>query len=154
MGAFHGSSIPIADGLDPQQFKRVITDLTVHVIQSGGELVVAVHDGRPLGLIGVTHGAGDILFPHAVWFSWASARNRMVAALRVLQDLRDSGMVLITVHDKEAHLFKHLCKYGVLRQVGVIRYYDRPQSDLLLFDRSSVNHCGVRFIAWKKITRE
>lgn len=131
-GDFADAAMPPPSGLDPVGFRDWATTSALRVIDSGGDIVVALARGTPVGLVTVLRGDYGMVHPHAVWFSWASPRNRLECAIRILVDLKETGLVLISVPQEKASLFKHLCKYGVLRQVGVIRYYGQ-MPDLAVF---------------------
>lgn len=74
----------------------------------------------PVGLvIGSTQ--GHRLFPHAIWFPWASPRNILEGTLVFLRDSIEANMlVVIASGTKFLPFFTKLHRYGILRRCGPI----------------------------------
>ena len=74
----------------------------------------------PIGLVaGVAD--GHKLFPHALWYPWASERNILEGVLGFLRAATDAGyLVIIPSGDKYRPFFTKLMRYGILKRVGVI----------------------------------
>lgn len=78
------------------------------------------HGTIPVGLMIVQY-QGQIAWPHAVWFLESTPRNRLEITLSFLVELKKKYDVLITVAPMHRRFFLHLCDYGVLRKVGLLK---------------------------------
>lgn len=75
---------------------------------------------HPVGLM-VATAEGHRLFPHAIWFPWASPRNILEGLLGFLRDATDAGyLVVIASGDRFRDFFTKLMRYGIVKRVGVI----------------------------------
>lgn len=64
---------------------------------------------------------GHRLFPHAIWFPWATARNRLEGTVAYLHEATEQGMLVIIPSGKTfLPFFTKLMRYGILKRVGVI----------------------------------
>ena len=73
--------------------------------------------------VGVVFGSTDgwLIFPKVLWFPWATARNRLEAALAWVNERRRTHQVYLDVPNSKAdrRLPEVLCRYGVLDRTGV-----------------------------------
>lgn len=103
----------------------------------------------PVGLV-IGSSEGHRLFPHAIWFPWATARNRLEGIIAYLRDATDQGMlVVIPSGTKFLPFFTKLMRYGILRRCGPIPgwFAENDAAD------QSVEGAGTTamfFYAWKK----
>jgi len=88
------------------------------------------HGVIPVGIVVIQY-LGQIALPHAVWFNEASARNRVETSLAFLVELKKRFDVLITARGKNRRFFLHLCDYGVLRKVGLLKEWVEGESTTL-----------------------
>lgn len=74
----------------------------------------------PVGLV-IGSSNGHRLYPHALWFPWASPRNILEGVLGFLRDATEAGyLVIIPSGRKFLPFFTKLMRYGIVRRVGVI----------------------------------
>ena len=106
--------------LTTAQFRAAIEDVVAGLLDSGGDVfILKAKTGRgviPVGLVDMVIHCGQG-WPHVRWFPEASLRNRLECAMRFLSTGK-LNMVVAALPEDVA-LFDHLCKYGVLRRIGV-----------------------------------
>lgn len=56
--------------------------------------------------------------PHVLWFPWASKRNKLECTVGFLVELKKRVPFFIPAMERDVSFFRHVGKYGVLRQVG------------------------------------
>lgn len=118
------SHFPLQPDLDPLSFRNAVMAMLATVNATNGALFAFMDAERPIGVVGVQVApVMDRLraFPHAVWFSEASPRQRVECALKFLLDLKHTHLVVIEAKEPDWRFFEHLCKYGLLRRVGTLR---------------------------------
>lgn len=59
---------------------------------------------------------GDI-----IWFPWASARNRVETAVRLVVEIRDTIGLVEYARAEHVPFFEMLCKHGIVRRVGKMK---------------------------------
>lgn len=75
---------------------------------------------------------GYLLSPRVVWFPWSTSRNRLECSVKWLNEARKTAMPVMHLRwdgktEAGADPFaKHLCRYGVLRPIGVEHHYPSP----------------------------
>lgn len=97
---------------------------------------------KPLAIV-VAGERDNIVEPHAIWFSWATDRNKLEAGLAFLDQLRKNGKIALVTTPKgtKDEAFHHrICKYGVARCVGHIQGYFGEYEDAVLFQTKPVRH--------------
>lgn len=126
--AYRKGAFKLPDGLSQEDFVSAVMVETL-----GFEEIYTLfaplyeeshHRGEkvPIGLVGANFNQHRMEV-HAVWLPWASRRNILEASLKFLNFMRARHLVLIFVRKETRHFFEHLCRYGVLRNVGVIDDY-------------------------------
>lgn len=107
------------------------------LLEQQGTGMVVVHadtprGNMPVGLITVQE--NDFLaYPHVIWYPEASPRNKIEIGVKFFRDLKKDRLGLVTALESDVSYFRHLGKYGLLRQVGKIRGFNRKGEDVILF---------------------
>lgn len=84
-------------------------------------------EAREVGILAALPSADRyLLTPRVIWFPWASSRNRLECSLKWLTEARKTTMPVFHVDEALRGFFRHLCRYGVLREVGVEHHVPRP----------------------------
>ena len=134
-GAFEEAG-QFEEDLEPMDFAMAFISLANNLIEAGTSLIIVTADtpkgNMPVALITVEANT-RIAWPHVFWFPSASSRNKVEIGVKFLRDIKKSHLALITARPEEQTYFRHLAKYGLLRQVGKIRDYDAPGNDVFLF---------------------
>lgn len=116
---------PLAADMEPLEFRDAVLAILATVNATNGALFAFMNAlDMPIGVVGIQVApVMDRLraFPHAVWFSEASTRQRIECALKFLLDLKRTHLVVIEAKEPDWPFFEHLCKYGLLRRVGTLR---------------------------------
>lgn len=71
--------------------------------------------------------------PHVFWFPWASPRNKIEGTMKFLNVMRKAWTTIIYSEETNRKFFKHIEKYGVIRQVGKIHNYFPNGEDASVF---------------------
>ena len=82
----------------------------------------------PVGLFGGNFNGPMLFIGDAVWFKWASSRNKLESAIHALNELRKKYIVLLHSTMKDKDFYVNIAKHGVIRRVGTIYdvYEDGP----------------------------
>ena len=91
-----------------------------------------VETDRPVGVI-VTLTDGYRFEPHAVWFPWASPRNKLEGTLKFLSQERKDRMGIIYLDMGQKRFLEQLARYGVVRRVGTVKSFFEPGKDAVFF---------------------
>jgi len=92
-------------------------------------LMLARSEGepRPVGMMSVIDG-GYRIEPHALWFPWASSRNKLESFLNFFNKIRVTRLAILYIPEKEIRIFQHLERYGVIQRRGTIsRFFEDGQ---------------------------
>ena len=89
-----------------------LTDLTYVLIAqtANGKIPVGMFSGNfngPIFYIG-----------SALWFKWATDRNKLESAVYALNEMRKDYVVVMHNHRKDQKFYETIAKHGVIRQVG------------------------------------
>lgn len=79
----------------------------------------------PVGMV-ITLTKGFKTYPQALWFPWATKRNKLEATVKWFQEARQVRNPIIHVTDKDRPFFEHVRKYGVMRGIGLVMNYFAP----------------------------
>lgn len=121
----------IVDGLDHDGFKEAVSQMVGTFNASYLMLARSEGESRPVGMIGA-HDNGYRIEPHALWFPWATPRNKLESWLNFLNKIRVTRLAVIFVPEKEGAIYKHMELYGVIQQRGSIsRFFEDGQSALI-----------------------
>ncbi|KKL53557.1 hypothetical protein LCGC14_2274250 [marine sediment metagenome] len=71
----------------------------------------------PIGLLGADR-EDHRIWPHMIWFAWASPRNKLECALRFITDMRTDNIIYVWDRDEDHMFWVRMAQYGVLRIVG------------------------------------
>jgi len=117
----------IEEGLDQEGFKsgleRVLATFNTHYLM----LARSEGEPRPVGMIGAIDG-GYRIEPHALWFPWATPRNKLESWLNFLNKIRVTRLAIVYVPEKEISIYQHLERYGVIQRRGTIsRFFEDGQ---------------------------
>lgn len=131
-------------GIEAGEFPLAILSEFANVEKSGARVGIleAPHHGemRAVGLVVMqysavtdpqTRQARPVGNPDPVWFPWASVRNRLECAMRLIMDARPAMPLFKVVKKRERNdkangdpLLAHLRLYGLARPIGVFwKYY-------------------------------
>jgi hypothetical protein len=126
-------------GLSAPEFQREAVVMLRELIQAGHDGVMLVdRDGQHVGFVTVwrvVHPAQvPQFYPHVIWFSWATARNKLECALNFLVEMKKEALGIVMTEPENWRFFGHLCKYGVLRRVGTFRGYWADGRDAGIFE--------------------
>jgi hypothetical protein len=126
-------------GLSAPEFQREAVVMLRELIQAGHDGVVLVdRDGQHVGFVTVwrvVHPAQvPQFYPHVIWFSWATARNKLECSLHFLIEMKKSALGVIIAEPQNWQWFSHLAQYGVLRRVGTFRGYWADGRDAGIFE--------------------
>lgn len=109
----------------PEEF---IDRFTVHSAQRYhvAYTMVATPPGKNTMPVGVVFGIRPF-YGHSVlwigdfiWFPWASARNKLEAAVHFLNQMRKDHCIVGFCEPVAINFFEHICRYGVLRRAGTV----------------------------------
>lgn len=128
------------EGLEPMDFTLKFIAMANDLMGIGTEMVTVLAD-TPRGNVPVcliTIDSNDrIAWPKAFWLPTASARNKIEVGVKFFRDLKKTHVGLVTARTKDQAYYRHLAKFGLLRQVGKIRDYHAPGDDVFLFQTVS-----------------
>ncbi len=126
-----GGTTPILDLLpdrmNPTEFETMMTD---HL--SIFDKIWAVNGERPLGII-VTRGA-EI---HALWYGWATPRQRLEGSARWLDEYRKKNWGIVVIPSEQMDFFNRLKDYGLLVRVGTFAHH--PEGRKAVYEVNHVN---------------
>lgn len=91
-----------------------------------------VETDRPVGVI-VTLTDGYRFEPHAIWFPWASLRNRLEGSLKFLNQERKDRLGIIYMGLDQKRFLEQMARYGVIRRVGTVKSFFEPGRDAVFF---------------------
>lgn len=132
----------VADGLDKDEFMIRVVDLLASF--SDVKIMMGPRNGIPCPMgFAVISQPGDKLQPHAVWFPWASARNKIESATDYLNNLRRERTAtgkyfkaIIFAREETWTFFNHIMKRGILKRCGKIeRWFDDSTHAMLYYTR-------------------
>lgn len=117
-----------------EEFKGELSRMLAELMEKGGEgyIGVARKDGKdiPICLCLIEY-QQKRAYPTVWWFPEATNRNKIELPIMFLIELKAEFLVLIPAKKHEVAYFSHLCNYGILRKVGVIRkYFDAEKAVL------------------------
>lgn len=119
--AYRKGSFPHLDGgMNAVEFIRAAVE-RLERIEAGWMLTAPVNgEKRPVGVVVGRFDEYGIMWPHVVWFPWASQRNRFEAAAKFLADMRKETMVMILPEPKDIPMFSQLTKLAIVRPIGSV----------------------------------
>lgn len=109
----------------PEEFIERFTEhsaLRYHVAYT----MIATPPGRETMPVGVVFGIKpfygyDVMWTgDFIWFPWASARNKLEAAVHFLNQMRKTTTIVGFCEPAAIDFFEHICRYGVLRRAGTV----------------------------------
>ena len=126
-GAYRKGGVDLPEGLTPQDFREKAADML-----AGFDEAYLLEIDRPVGVVGVGFTDGERVFqPRALWFPWASSRDKLTATLRFLREMGKERVGMIFSEPEDKSFLEHVCRYGVLRRVGKV--YDMGPKEMVLF---------------------
>lgn len=125
-GALASMGAHLADGAMPAaEFKDAFEAEIIANYDAAWTLFgETVHGFRPVGLIlGFWSHPNPKMAPFMIvgdmiWFPWASARNRISAAVNFFNSIRDQIPMVDYARQKDRGFFVVMCQHGIMRQVG------------------------------------
>lgn len=121
------------------EFKAAVGNLVAVMQERGGSTVMLIAKTRrgpiPVG-IALTPVFQAHAYPHAIWFPWASARNKIECGVQFFIALKAIMKAMVTSRMDDAPYFDHLAHYGLLRRVGTLRK-DYQGHDFALYETVS-----------------
>lgn len=122
-------------GLSAEAFERWVASWLFPVHQSW--MLVAPVSERgptPVGLlIGVPMETPRKLMLHALFFPWASPRNRVATLVNALNRLRSMHLLLAMVRPDDLSFIGQLCRYGIGKRVGTVFGWFDDGKDAAIF---------------------
>lgn len=137
MGAIPEAYVP--PGLDKEEFTDQMTDLLLSFADV--KTMVAPRNGvpSPVGIAVIERG-GTRLQPHAVWFPWATIRNKIESAAHYLGEMRRQRRPdgrfykgLIFAPESTWTFFEHMMRRGILKRCGKVEAWFDDGSPAMLF---------------------
>jgi len=61
--------------------------------------------------------------PHVWWFPWSTDRNKIECAVKFLNTMRTTNLILIAAEEVDWRFYDHLLRYGMMKMVGKIQDY-------------------------------
>jgi hypothetical protein len=91
-------------------------------------LVSETKNGKiPVGIFSGNFNGPIFFIGNALWFKWASDRNKVEATIHALNELRKDYVVVMHSHESDKNFYITIAKHGVIRQVGrLFDVYDTP----------------------------
>lgn len=114
-------ALPLTEELTKAELRVIVSDfitLGEFYTFTGKTTAFQSIDGDvPLGFLGADRDDHK-LWPHIVWFSWATPRNKIECALKFITDMRTDNIIYV-FDQPEDHLFwVRMAQYGVFRRIG------------------------------------
>lgn len=113
------------DDLEPMDFALKWSATASRLLETGTEIIVAraetAKGDRPVGFFTIDANY-EMAWPHVYWLPWASDRNKLEVTAKFLQELKKDVMALIIADPQFVKWFRHLARYGLLRQIGTLRH--------------------------------
>ena len=137
MDAIPAAYVPA--GLDKENFTERMVDLIVNFADV--KTMMAPRHGvpSPVGIAIVERG-GSRIQPHAIWFPWATVRNKIESAAHYLSELRrqrdPNGRFykgLIWAPEATWTFFEHMMRRGILKRCGKVENWFYDGSPAMLF---------------------
>lgn len=125
-GALASMGAAFADGrMQAAEFKAAFETEVLNTYDAAWTLFAETALGyRPVGFVlghwpmkNVDH-APFMIVGDMVWFPWASARNRIAAAVNFFNVMRDEVPMMDYARLKDREFFLVICRHGIMRQVG------------------------------------
>jgi hypothetical protein len=120
------------DEMDSDTFRKTMLAVLGNVLNSGDAwMLYGKASKHPVGMM-VGLGAENRMEPHVFWFSNSTPRNRLECVLKWLIDAKQKYALFLWIKEPDWRLYFHLCKYGVIREVGKYRNFPGG-GDAMLF---------------------
>ena len=127
------------ENMTAEAFGTRMSEEIVALIQTQGDAEVLIaktrHGSIPIGLATI-HYAARHIEPEWLWFSEASLRNKLECAAKFLVALKSQVGIVIAAKPENVTFYGHLCKYGILRRVGIFHDY-WPSENAVLYQSVS-----------------
>lgn len=109
----------------PEEFERQFTDHVVVRFHVAYTMIACPpnKEAMPVGVVfGIRpfYGERVMWIGDFIWFSWASKRNKLEAAVHFLNQMRKDTTILGFAEPSAIPFFEHICRYGVLRRAGTV----------------------------------
>jgi hypothetical protein len=108
-----GSFTDMPEGMTTAEFRVALYP----VLGAADAAFVLVAGEMPVGVV-LARIDEHRLEPHAYWFSWATRRQKLEAALAFFSEWRKTFLIVVTAREESWPFFRHLVRYGVLRPLG------------------------------------
>lgn len=82
-------------------------------------------NGDPVGVCRAHDLTERVIEPHVRWFPWATPRNKLECALRLLQREKRNKTLFLITDPKNRKFWHNLQRYGVLRPIGQVYNFYR-----------------------------
>lgn len=109
----------------PEAFTEAFTEHVAARFQTAYTLIATPpgKDTMPVGVVfGIApwHGEPVMIIGDFLWFPWASKRNKLEAAVHLLNQMRKQYTVFGFCEPEAIRFFEHICRYGVARRAGTV----------------------------------
>lgn len=125
--AYRKGSFGLKEGLTKETFQSDLADYFQGFNVLYTLLARVESELRPVGIM-ACRDEGYRIEPHAVWFDWASSRNKLESALNFFNKIRVTRLAVLFIPQKEIRLFEALARYGVIQRRGTVsRFFEDGQ---------------------------
>jgi hypothetical protein len=119
------------DEMDSDTFRKTMLAVLGNILNNGDAWMLYSQSKHPVGMM-VGLGAENRMEPHVFWFKNSTPRNRLECVLKWLIDAKQKYALFLWIKEADWKLYFHLCKYGVIREVGKYRNFPGG-GDAMLF---------------------
>lgn len=125
--AYRKGAFEMEEGLTAEAFKEALVEYLAAFNAIYTLLAKVSGEQRPIGLA-ACNDQGYRIEPYAIWFPWASPRNKLESALNFFNKIRVTRLAVLFIPQKDIGLFEHLARYGVIQRRGTIgRFFEDGQ---------------------------
>jgi hypothetical protein len=116
------------EDITQDEFRRRTGDY-LNLTDTTYTLIGQTNKGKiPVGMFSGKFNGPMLFIGSAIWFKWASSRNKIETAVHALNELRKEYIVLLHSNMKDKEFYVNIAKHGVIRRVGTVYdvYDDGP----------------------------
>lgn len=121
--AYKQGSLPLQEGLTPQEFDDAAIDALLSIYNFGWTFL---KDNKPIGFTFASSVGPFLFLGDAIWLPNASPRNKIEHATNLLNILRKETKAMFTCEQKDNDYYLHIARHGIIRRVGHITGMDKP----------------------------
>lgn len=114
-----GAISQIKEGLNPADFKGEVTSYLLNNYHY--HWVFENKKGDPIGLFFGVDCRAFILAGDAIWFPWATSRNKVESMVNFFNEIKNYHYLVGYCDEKDKKFFVHIAKHGIIRRVGTLQ---------------------------------